>query len=73
MKTKRLDVTARALAVLPPRRRKLWVTALQIAALDPKLRTRSLHPALEYLTRTGRAERRKNELTGRWEYARAAQ
>jgi hypothetical protein len=47
------------------------MSALEIAASHPDLRTRSLHPALERMARVGKVVRRKNAVTQRWEYARA--
>lgn len=47
------------------------MSALEIAALDDGLRTRSLHPALERMARVGYILRRRNAITNRWEYARA--
>lgn len=45
------------------------MSPLEMAALEPALRTRSLHPALERMTRIGLIARRPNAVTQRWEYA----
>lgn len=65
----RQSITDRVLPVLPPARRKTWLTPLEIAAAAGLRGSRSLHPALERLARIGAIKRRKNAL-GRWEYAR---
>lgn len=65
----RLKISEAVLAVLPPARRKLWMTALEIAVVAELRGARSLHPALERLARIGKIQRRKDAL-GRWEYAR---
>lgn len=58
------------LELLPPRRSKVWMLPLELAALNPKLRSRSLHPCLERMTRVRLITRRPNAVTQRWEYAR---
>lgn len=45
------------------------MSPLEMAALEPVLRSRSLHPALERMTRIGLIARRPNAVTQRWEYA----
>jgi hypothetical protein len=58
--------------LLPLERSKLWMSPLEMAHIEPTLRRRSLHPTLERMARNGLVVRRKNAITGRWEYARPA-
>jgi hypothetical protein len=59
------------LAVLPPARNKRWMQPAEMRYLRPELKSRSLYPALQWHFMTGELARRKNEINGKWEYARA--
>ena len=69
-RAKRGELLNLILNLLPPERNRIWMTPLELSSMEPKLRTRSLHPALSRAVETKVAKRRKHKVTGRWEYAR---
>jgi hypothetical protein len=55
--------------LLPPRRAKRWITALELKHSDPALNRRSLYSVLNWMRLRGVIAQRKNELTRLYEYA----
>lgn len=58
------------LDVLPPARARHWLSTLQIAEKDARLKRTSLYSSLVSATEAGLLVRRAG-VGGRWEYARA--
>lgn len=55
--------------LLPSRRSKRWITALELKRSDPVLDRRSLYSVLNWMRLRGLLTHRKNELTRLYEYA----